>query len=321
MKNNISEFYKKGGLNVVKILITGVNGFIGRYLSRECIRYGLDVIGIGREPASIVYGIKYHQMDLYTDSIDKLLRQYEPDAVIHCAGVADVNYSISYPDRDFALNVMVSRKILYTIKECLPNARFIFLSSAAVYGNPQKLPVTENDRLNPISPYALHKMLVENICQYFVKQFDLDIRILRIFSAYGNGLKKQIFWDMGQKISKLGQLEMFGTGNETRDFIHIADLVNAIFLILNAPRENEVIYNVANGNEISIRKAAEIFCEKFGKEAEIIKFNNHAREGNPLNWCADISRLKKLGYVQKVEIEYGIQKYVEWLKYVDSEEL
>ena len=184
------------------ILITGVNGFIGSHMAGKCLNDGYKVIGIDVNSISVIDEIKYYQLNLYEDSIDDILKIYRPFALIHCAGMADVNYSIQHSDSDFVSNVVIARKVLYSVKNVSDNTRFIFLSSAGVYGNP----INEKHEKNPISPYALHKVLAEDICWYFVRQFNIDVRILRVFSAYGVGLKKQIFWDMGQKIKKYVKL-------------------------------------------------------------------------------------------------------------------
>lgn len=296
------------------IVITGVNGFIGSHVAEKCLKDGYGVIGVDINSVAVTDRILYYQMNLYEDSMDDILKKYRPFALIHCAGMADISYSIQHPDSDFASNVMVSRKILYSIKDSSRDTRFIFLSSAGVYGNPITNPIHEQHEKKPISPYALHKVLVEEICWYFMRQYGIDVRILRIFSAYGVGLKKQIFWDMGQKIKKYRKLELFGTGQETRDFIYIEDLAYAIQLIMETKKTDMIIYNVANGIEIKIRDVAEIFCEACGMNIELISFNGCERQGNPLNWCADIRRIKELGYKPRINIKRGIAEYVKWLK-------
>ena len=296
------------------IIITGVNGFIGSYAAKRCMEYNYNVIGTDINSVSTTEGIIYTQLNLIDDDIVELIKKYEPCAIIHCAGMADVKYSMKHPDSDFASNVMITRKILYSVKEHAPKTQFIFMSSASVYGNPPELPIREDFALNPISPYALHKVIVENICGYFIRQFNLDIRILRIFSTYGNGLKKQIFWDMGQKIKSSGCLKLFGTGRETRDFIHIDDLTKAIMLIMEAPKSDTYIFNVANGEEVKISEVAKLFCNKMGYSDEIISFTQTARAGNPSNWCADISKIKKLGYQKTVSLSSGIEGYIAWLQ-------
>lgn len=301
-----------------KIVITGVNGFIGSHVAQSCLENGYDVIGIDINSVSGINNLTYYQLNLYEDSIDDILEINKPFALIHCAGMADVNYSVQHPDSDFVSNVVISRKVLYSVKNVSRETIFIFLSSAGVYGNPFTIPIDEKHERNPISPYALHKVLVEDICEYFVKQYNMDIRVLRVFSAYGIGLKKQIFWDMGQKIRKYNKLELFGTGDETRDFIYIDDLVRAIQLIMETEPKRQVIYNVANGVEISIRNVAELFCEKCGLDRDLIVFNQCKRKGNPTNWCADISMIKGIGYEPQIDINTGIEKYVEWLREIDA---
>lgn len=300
-----------------KIIITGVNGFIGSHMAGKCLLGGYDVVGIDVASTSRMDNIAYYQLNLYEDSIVDILRKNKPFALIHCAGMADVNYSVQHPDSDFASNVVISRKILYAIKDSGQQIIAVFLSSAGVYGNPITNPIDENHAKRPISPYALHKIMVEDMCEYFVRQHNLDIRILRIFSAYGAGLKKQIFWDMGQKIKKYHKLELFGTGKETRDFIYIDDLVCAIQLVMETEKPPEIIYNVANGVEISIKNVAEIFCAECGLPEELISFNQCERLGNPVNWCADISRIKSLGYEPRIQIHVGIERYVAWLRQIE----
>lgn len=299
------------------ILITGVNGFIGSHMAEKCLNDGYNVIGIDINSISVIDAIKYYQLNLYEDTIDDILKIYCPFALIHCAGMADVNYSVQHPDSDFVSNVVIVRKVLYSVKNVAKSTRFIFLSSAGVYGNPISNPISEKHEKNPISPYALHKVLAEDICWYFVKQYHIDVRVLRIFSAYGVGLKKQIFWDMGQKVKKYRKLELFGTGKETRDFIYIDDLVCAIQLIMETEKTDESIYNVANGVEIKIRDAAEMFCDECGISKKLIIFNGHERQGNPVNWCADIEKIKVLGYEPKNNINVGISKYVTWLRTIE----
>lgn len=297
-----------------KVIITGVNGFIGSHLAGKCLQSGYDVLGIDLAEKSKVAGIAYSQMDLSRDSIESILKKERAYALLHCAGMAAVKDSVERPEDDFVSNVLVSRKVLYALKDFSRETALLFLSSAGVYGNPAKNPIEESHEKRPISPYALHKSLIEEMCSFFVRQYGMDIRILRIFSAYGAGLRKQIFWDMGQKVQRDGKLELYGTGAETRDFIYIDDLTNAIRLIMEAEKVEHAVYNVANGVEISIRNIAGIFCKECGLPEGVVSFNQYKRTGDPVNWCADIARLRQLGYRMEIDIRAGVAKYVEWLK-------
>ena len=145
----------------------------------------------------------------------------------------------------------------------------------------------------------------------------MDIKIARIFSAYGRGLKKQIFWDMHQKYMKTQKLEMFVSGLESRDYIPIDDLVRALYLIVTCDSPL-TIYNVANGKDVTIRHATECFAECADIPKEKISFNGVVREGDPLNWRADISRLEELGYTQEMSLHEGISDYIGWVRQYEN---
>lgn len=295
-----------------KVLITGACGFIGSRLLEKFKIEGYKVIGWNRADV-IVDGITVYSIDMTTkDSIATVLSKENPDIIVHCAGSADVWKSVVNPEIDYEGNVTLTHNLLFAMHKCgLEKKRLVFLSSAGVYGNPATLPITEDMPLNPLSPYAVHKVMCEELCKYFINNYGADIKIARIFSAYGPGLKKQIFWDMNNKVKNTGRLDMFGTGNESRDFIHIQDVVESIFL-LAIKDTDDVIFNIANGEEVTIREATVYFAKSVGIPVERITFNGVVREGDPLNWRADISKILNLGYHNTICMEDGICEYVKW---------
>ncbi|MBP9997503.1 MAG: NAD-dependent epimerase/dehydratase family protein [Lachnospiraceae bacterium] len=295
-----------------KVLITGINGFIGKHIADYLCKCENEIIGIDVSAGNGTYNTIV--CDMAKDDLTDILESARPDIVIHCAGIANVSYSIAHPDDDFEANTAVVHRLLYAmLRAGLTSSRVLFLSSAGVYGQPEILPISENTQTSPISPYALHKRMAEDICSYFVDVHGMDIRIARIFSAYGPGLRKQLFWDMYQKVLADGNLQLFGTGEETRDFIYIDDLVRALGLILEAKKSTEYIYNVANGKQVSIREVAGCFAKQMSDKIEV-SFNNQNRKGDPDNWCADISKLHGLGYKQQVSLDEGIAQYIEWVR-------
>ncbi len=297
-------------------IITGASGFIGRAMSDRFAQAGYNVTGwdIADAPDRTI-----KRVDLCDPGeIDRALCDVRPDIVIHCAGSANVSASMSDPDRDMLLSVGITHNLLFALLRAgLDNVRLIYLSSAGVYGNPASLPIAESAARRPVSPYALHKCMCEDICRYFIDNHGMDIRIARIFSAYGSGLKKQIFWDMYKKYSGSGRLDMFGTGNESRDFINIEDLKEAIYLMAVRDYDHRII-NVANGVEVTIRNVVESFADSMGIDRSVIAFNGLSRPGDPNNWKADISRLKELGYEQRISIEEGIGSYCRWIGSADN---
>lgn len=296
-----------------KVLVTGASGFIGRKIALYFKKQGYDVLGWDRSYLDGEYSVIAVDMCDVQEVQDRM-KELLPDIIIHCAGSADVRKSIQNPKLDFEGNVSVTHNLLFSMHWLdMKSTRLVFLSSAGVYGNPTSLPITEEMPANPLSPYAVHKVMCEDLCNYFIKNYKMDIKVARIFSAYGAGLRKQVFWDMYNKISNTGKLSMFGTGKESRDYIHVDDVVQSLYLLATKNSE-EIVYNVANGEEVTIWQAAEIFatCAKVNKSK--IEFNGVVREGDPINWRADISRIKRLGYQKTVDIVNGIGDYVLWAK-------
>ena len=247
------------------------------------------------------------------DIVRNQLSYIKPDIIIHCAGAADVGNSILYPEMDYKSNVTATHNLLFSLHNLhMENVKVVFLSSAAVYGNPISLPITEDMDLNPLSPYAVHKVMCEVMCNYFINNYGMDIKIARIFSAYGVGLKKQIFWDMHKKLFETGRLDMFGTGNESRDYIYIDDVVQVIYLLATVD-STDTYFNIANGEETTIRQITEIFAETSKVSLKNISFNGVTKEGNPINWRADIGKIQKLGYKKNIDITQGIFEYVNWV--------
>ena len=179
------------------ILVIGSKGFIGshvlNYLKENNYKvYGCDVV--------TDYEHKdYIQIDATNSDFHFVFEQHDLDMCINCSGAASVPQSIEYPLRDYLLNTFNVFKILDAIRLYQPKCKFLNLSSAAVYGNQETLPIRENAVLKPLSPYGIHKIQAEQICKEFFNYYDVSTCSLRIFSAYGDGLKKQLFWDMYQK--------------------------------------------------------------------------------------------------------------------------
>ena len=296
------------------VLITGVAGFIGRYVARYFSRQGWQVIGTDNsqpENAPLADLSKYQRLQLPDLELDSLLQTYKPDVLIHCAGRASVALSVSDPSPDFYSNTVLTFNILDALRLHAPTCKFIFLSSAAVYGNPSKLPVAETHPTAPISPYGFHKLQSEQLCLEFAKIYSQPTASVRIFSAYGAGLRRQVMWDICQKAISQKNLILQGTGNESRDFIHAVDIARAIEIICDrAPMQGEV-YNLANGQEVTIAELASRLLKAM--ESDIMpKFDSITAIGSPLNWQADICKLKSIGFTPTVEFERGVKTFVNW---------
>jgi UDP-glucose 4-epimerase len=299
-----------------KLLIIGSKGFIGQaafaYFQRkeEWKVFGADVVV--DYPAE-----RYFLIDTTSSDFSTVFKAEDFDFCINCSGAASVPNSLRNPLRDYMLNTVNVFKMLSAIREFQPTCKFINLSSAAVYGNPVKLPIKETDDLLPLSPYGHHKMQAEMVCREFYELFDIASVNLRIFSAYGEGLKKQLFWDLHQKTKQSGtDISLFGTGAESRDFIYIQDLLQVFEVVMNNGAFKGDTINVANGIEVTIKEVAETFFSCYDTAYKPI-FSKAVREGDPNNWVADISKLKDLGYNRQYTLKAGFKHFHKWVTTVE----
>ena len=294
----------------MKILIIGSKGFIGSH----CVDYfqskGFEVFqgDVNESKESNFYKIERQNSDFSLP-----FKEHQFDVCINASGSAHVGFSFENPSRDFELNVVNVQKILVAIRDLNSNCKFINFSSAAVYGNPQFLPITENSSCKPLSPYGFHKLQSELLLTEYHKFFGLNTCSLRVFSAYGPRLKKQLFWDLYQKSIQSDVISLFGTGNETRDFIYIDDLLQIIDLVIQCSDFQGSIYNVASNTETTIAEAAQVFIHRLSAKKKVL-FNGEVKVGDPNNWLADIKFIKSHGFKPKYQLSSGLKKYTEWLK-------
>jgi len=164
---------------------------------------------------------------------------------------------------------------------------------------------------SPLSPYGYHKLQGELLCSEFSTIYGLSTASVRIFSAYGPGLRRQVIWDICHKALTGSRILLQGTGKESRDFIHASDIANAIACIaLNAAMEGEQ-YNVANGHEVTIHDLAKLILSNLSYSGTI-EFDGQVPVGVPDNWCSDINKIKSLGFESAISLEKGIQQFTQW---------
>jgi dTDP-glucose 4,6-dehydratase/UDP-glucose 4-epimerase len=295
----------------MKILVIGSKGFIGQHALDYFRSKGYDVLGC--DVVTDYEDSNYIQIDATNSDYHFIFENHDIAVCVNCSGAASVPLSLQFPLKDFTLNTLNVFKILDAIRMLRPECKFLNLSSAAVYGNPTTLPIAESSDLKPLSPYGIHKLQAEEICSEFYQYYQIATCSVRIFSAYGNGLRKQLFWDMYKKCCNGGTIELYGTGNESRDFIHIDDIVNALELVIQNATFNGEQINLANGEEYTIKTVSDLFRKHLDTAVDIT-FNNQVKEGDPLNWRADISKLTDMGYRPKVSLEDGIESYIRWVK-------
>lgn len=294
----------------MNILIIGSKGFIGKH----CVTHFSKLHNVWQCDVATDYTTeKYLLVEATNSDYSDIFQSQQFDVCINCSGASSVPDSIVKPQRDFILNTVNVFKQLDAIRRFNPYCKYINLSSAAVYGNPVTLPIHESQALNPISPYGQHKKIAEDLCKSFYENYGLKTCSLRVFSAYGQGLRKQLFWDLAHKTTKNQTVYLYGSGKESRDFIHVLDLMNAIECVINKGHFKKEIINIANGRECFINDAAEIFYKYYNDKIKVY-FDGQKRVGDPVNWVADINVLKTYGYRQKISLIEGLEQYTAWLR-------
>ncbi len=296
----------------MKVLIIGSEGFIGSNCITFFLRAGADVTGVDLISTPKVFGYRYIPHTTLS-GYASIFKEHKYDFCINASGNGSVPVSINEPLFDFAANCSEPVALLEAIRLYNPDCRLVHISSAAVYGTPSQLPVTEDSAPNPLSPYGWHKLISEQLCKEYVQLYRMPIAVVRPFSVYGPGLRKQLLWDIFQKSKQTKQIQLFGNGKESRDFIFISDLVRAISVIFQqAPMQGEV-YNLASGIETHISEIAKTFCSLLHSEIQV-EFNGVVRAGDPLNWVAGIERVRALGFAPETSLAEGLQKTVSWMK-------
>lgn len=244
-------------MSTPRIIITGINGFVGHHLARELASQNATIIGIGREETATpdLQGIiaEYHSADL----IEAWPKVENIDAVIHLAGLAAVGPSFDNPQRYINANsAMVTNMSEYFVKQ-EKKSRLLVVSSGAVYGSDQAMPITEDSLVGFTSPYAVSKILTENQCAYY-RGRGVDCVVVRPFNHIGPGQAPGfIVPDFYKRISELDEGEMaieVGNIETRRDYTDVRDIARAYTKLVLAPTLRHTLYNVCSGRSISGRE-------------------------------------------------------------------
>ena len=297
--------------------MTGGAGFIGSHLVDRLIKEGfevsvLDNLSTGRMENLMRHlesgGVRLVNADILDRrAVKQALTDVE--AVFHLAAITSVPYSIKHPDATRKANVEGTRILL---DACLGGnvERFIYVSSCAVYGEPEYLPIDERHPARPVSPYAESKLEAERLCREFQKAYGLKTTIVRPFNVYGPRMKSGMYGGVIARFIERLRLNkppiIYGDGTQTRDFVHVWDVVNALMLTLNSQKAIGEIFNVASGVATSIDELAKLVMELPGVDG-LKPLYRPARNGDIKHSYADISKAKaRLGYEPKISLKEGV---------------
>lgn len=294
--------------------MTGAGGFLAGHTGAQFTAAGWRTIGIGRSDPNR----QAARFDAFlANGLDEparilsVLERYTPDAIVHLAAPSSVPQSVRNPLADFVGQVMPAANLFDAVRLWGSPARVILISSAAVYGNPAEMPVSESAPVAPISPYGFHKLQQEVLADEYTALHGLHCCKARIFSTYGENLRRLAVWEITRR-ALAGDLRVHGTGEETRDYLYAQDVGRAIVCIAeNAECRGEVI-NVASGESVSIRMlAGEIF--RLLGITDAPRFTAEALPASPEHWRADVTRLRSLGF-PAMSWSRGLPDVIHWIR-------
>lgn len=297
------------------VLVTGCAGYIGSVACKKLVEQGFEVIGLDnlsngfRE--NIPEAVNFYEACISDEAkVLKILTKHDIDSVMHFAGYIQVGESVQKPGMYFENNITKNIQFLDSLVKTNKNYNFVFSSSAAVYGNPEEMPITEASRKETINPYGETKLAFENILKFYSQVHKLDYIALRYFNVCGAYGKYGECHDpethliplvLDAAMGKRSDIKIFGTdyptsdGTAIRDYIHVSDLIDAHILALKtlADKSQSKInraYNLGYGKGFSVREIIEAVKKVTAKDFTVIE--TERREGDPAELVADSSALQ-----------------------------
>jgi len=297
------------------VVVLGGAGFIGRHVCRRLAAKGEIVyaLGHGEWPESEwrSWGVtRWQADDIALASIATLIGDESPKALIHCGGTGSVARAYANPYLDFERAVASTAVIAeFARHRALGNCRVVLVSSAAVHGDQGDVDLSENSGHSPISPYGFHKAAAENICYMYSRFYGVTASIVRLFSVYGEGLRKQLLWDAMDKFTS-GQNQFFGTGHELRDWVHVDDAAELLARAALSSQASMEIYNGCN-EQATTREVLTMLATLAGGTEPI--FNGETHFGNPRRLTATGSHARtQLKWAPTISLREGLSRYAHW---------
>lgn len=301
----------------MKCLVTGGAGFIGSHLSDWLIKEGHQVLVIDNlstgKKEYLNPKAKFHKIDIGDSKIAEIFKKEKPEIVFHLASQTDVRKSIENPINDAKINILGTLNLLENCRKYKVK-KFIFASSVGVYGESKILPVKENQKLNPISPYSITKLVIEKYLNYY-QSLGLNFISLRYSNIYGprqsSGGEGGVIAIFIDQILKRKRPTIFGQGHQTRDFLYIDDAINATILAQNSSASS--IFNLGTNKEITINSLLKLILDI--SKTKIEPVFKPPRPGEIIKSRVDYSKIKKeIGWQPKYSLKEGLAETIKWFK-------
>ena len=306
----------------MKILITGGAGFIGSHLVEKLLKKNNEILIIDnlmtgkKENLSFEGNYELFIDDLGSEKSLNKITEFNPDVCFHLAAQASVVVSVSNPALDFDHNILQPILLLKTLlkTDC---KKFVFSSSGGtIFGEPVNVPTSEEDFAGePQSPYGVAKKRLNELIQIITKDTNMSYSILNFSNVFGPRQDPHgeagVISIFSNKFLSNEQPIIYGDGNQTRDYVYVLDVVEA--MILSSRTEENLFLNIGTGNETSVNQLVQIMKDKFNSEIEPIY--QDAREGELLRSVLDNSKaLATIGWKPVYDLNIGMEKVVDWLK-------
>jgi UDP-glucose 4-epimerase len=300
----------------MSFLVTGSAGFLGSSLANRLVREGHQVRGLddlsAGDPARLSPDVLFTRGDV-TDRPKLWTLLQDVDCVYHLAAKVSVPESISYPREYNIINVGGTVSVMEAMRD-VGVKRVVFISSGAVYGDKGQQPMTEDTPPNPGSPYAVSKLAAEHYVHTIGALWGIETVSLRVFNAYGPGQQlpashPPVIPHFLRQTIHGGTLVIHGRGEQTRDFVHIDDVVEAMVAAATAPTVDRLVINIGSGVETSIQALAQLVIEAAGVRTDWMYKED--QDPGPSRMCADIRLArKKIGYKPHVSLEEGLERMI-----------
>ncbi|MFC1806935.1 GDP-mannose 4,6-dehydratase [Candidatus Omnitrophota bacterium] len=309
---------RKRGANIV---VTGGAGFIGSHLVDKLVALGNNVVVIDNLSSGVRKNINKKASFIKLDirNFDKLKRNLKnKDLIYHLAASATTKESwMGWKDPlyDYEVNAVGTLNVLRAVAGFKRCPKIICASSAAVYGRPQKLPIDEKHPTKPVSPYGVSKLAGEKYCYAYCREYGMDTICFRIFNTYGPRQPRYVMYDFIKKLKKnSSRLEVLGDGTQIRDYCYVSDTVNAFIHAAALKGSGGEVFNIAGGNEMTIKELANKFVDHLGaKDKTRIFYTGSSWKGDINMLRADIKKAKrKLGFRPITKLDDGIRKLIDW---------
>lgn len=308
-----------------KCLVTGGAGFIGSYMVDKLLESGHEVICLDNfdpyydpeiKRGNIKHNLDNENFTLIEEDIrnkeliEKIIREESIDYIFHQAAQAGVRASVENPRKVHDVNATGTLNILEASLDSHVK-KIIYASSSSVHGKVKYLPFDEDHPNFPVSPYGASKLLAEHYCGVFSEVYGLKTISLRYFTVYGPRMRPDLAISIFTKNALQDKaIEIFGSGDRTRDFTYIDDIVEAS---LKAMNKGNGVYNIGSGNRISINELAEKILSLTNSKSTLIHTN--PQKGDAEHTWANVEKAKReLDWEPKIDLNEGLMRYIKWYR-------